>query len=111
LDTDPGQLAQKGIFSHRLIQFHRHLCSHLTQKGHLCTLFALPFFPQLCSNSQSRGPFFFLNRTCKDVVYRTQKTMLKNAITNGFTMMGRSSVGDQNLSKKGTTPVIIGSMA
>jgi hypothetical protein len=36
--------------------------------------------------------------------------MLKNAITDGFAMMGKSSVGDQNLSKKGTHSVTIGSI-
>jgi hypothetical protein len=36
--------------------------------------------------------------------------MLKNATTDGFTMMAKSSVGYANLSKKGTNPVKIGSL-
>ncbi|HSL45386.1 MAG TPA: hypothetical protein VK897_18275 [Anaerolineales bacterium] len=56
------------------------------------------------------APFFFLDRMRKDVVYLTQKTMLKNATTDGFTMLEKSSVGDPNLSKKGTNLVIIGSL-
>jgi hypothetical protein len=37
--------------------------------------------------------------------------MLKNVITDVFTMLEKSSVGDPNLSKKGKNPVILGSMA
>jgi len=55
LDTDPGQLAQKRILPHWLTQFHRRFRPLITQKGHTCTLFALPFLPHLLLNSQSRG--------------------------------------------------------
>ena len=37
-------------------------------------------------------------------------SLLKNATTDGFTTMGKSSVGYPNLSKKGTNPVKIGSL-
>jgi hypothetical protein len=37
--------------------------------------------------------------------------MLKNAITDGFTMLEKSSVEDPNLSKNGISPVKLGSMA
>ena len=59
LDTNPRQLAQKGIFPDRFIQFHRRFHSHLTQKRHLRTLFVSYLFPQPLLNSQSRGLFIY----------------------------------------------------
>jgi len=44
------------------------------------------------------------------MVYLTQKTVMKNATTDGFTMLEKSSVRDPNLANKGTKSIVIGRM-
>jgi hypothetical protein len=54
--------------------------------------------------STQKRLFLFLDHTRKNVVDLTQKTLLKNAITDGLTMLEKSSVGDPNLSKTEQSP-------
>ena len=59
LDTNPGQLAQKGILPHRLIQLHCRFGSHLIRKGHWRTLFVSTFFfPTLLKQPKSSTNLF-----------------------------------------------------
>ena len=67
---------------------------------------------RLVEGSNPSGPtdfalFFFLNLTRINLVYLTQKTMMKSVITQGFTTMRQSSTGDLNVLDKGTRPAII----